>query len=67
MFLFRSQKGSKVYEDNLEQFGSVWVDLHKWAKFPFGTKDGSHRDTEAIKKFRVLSANTGKHGQKDFL
>lgn len=31
MLLFRTQKGSKVYEDNLEQFASVRVDLYNWA------------------------------------
>lgn len=43
VFPFRSQKGSKVYEVNLEQFASMCVDLHNWAKFPFETKHGSRR------------------------
>lgn len=67
VFLFRSQKGSKVYEDNLERFVSMCVDLYNWAKFPFERKHESHRDTEVIQKSRVLSANTGNHSQKCFL
>lgn len=50
VFLFRCQKGSKVYEDNLEQFASLWQICIIGLSFHLRENMDLIRDTEVIQK-----------------